>query len=553
MAIGDLLFSLMGQPNPQQQLARAFNQFPGQAGSRSGPVPGPGAGAAAPGLAQAGGGAQAGAPPPQQPQPEQQQPPQPQAYQTPPDLGQIYLNLMQRQQANAQINTGLGLLAGAFSHNQNDRSNMISAMSGLNQNMGNPTEQVGALAQLQQTVWQRQMMMAQMQHLPEIAKQLGITPEMATGLFYSGKLGDVMQNISQSQYQQGTPEYKANVGKALADTGLAQAQTGAIPATVAKTQAETGEAVARTNAIPATVAKTQAETGLTQAQTGAVAPTIEKTKAETAAALATIPKTQADVAQIQAQTAKAQQDLKYPTDASKNYSFYANDEIAGKRQPVSFSDWMASGGQNPTEQMKDYRLAMSQVPEGQPKPTFNEWTANIAGMKEAYTQSALLQTQQKMQAQGQLPDATQKISDQLKLADDILNDKSLDSLTGWGGTSIGKLVNALPGTQGAALQAKIDQLAGSAGVSAVESLKGVGRILGTEFAAGTEAQSRLHDQTMTGKDYKDAILDYRNKVANQLRIVYQRAGMPVPPELDAQLKGPVQKLSNADLLKKYVK
>jgi hypothetical protein len=192
---------------------------------------------------------------------------------------------------------------------------------------------------------------------------------------------------------------------------------------------------------------------------------------------------------------------------------------------------------NPTEGMKDYRLAMSQVPEGQPKPSFDEWNAKNAGMKEAMTQSALLQTQQKMSAQNQLPDATQKITDQLKLADSIINDKSLDNLTGWGGTGIGKLVNALPGTAGASLQAKIDQLSGSAGVSAVESLKGVGRILGTEFAAGTEAQSRLHDQTMTGKDYKDAITDYRNKIAGQLRIVYDKADMPMPKELDDQLKG----------------
>jgi len=42
---------------------------------------------------------------------------------------------------------------------------------------------------------------------------------------------------------------------------------------------------------------------------------------------------------------------------------------------------------------------------------------------------------------------------------------------------------------------------------------------------------------MSGKDYKQAITDYRNKIAAQLRTVYDKAGMPVPPELDAQLKG----------------
>ena len=42
---------------------------------------------------------------------------------------------------------------------------------------------------------------------------------------------------------------------------------------------------------------------------------------------------------------------------------------------------------------------------------------------------------------------------------------------------------------------------------------------------------------MTGADYKTAIMDYRNKIAAQLRTVYDKAGMPMPKELDAQLSG----------------
>ena len=526
MAIGDLLFSLMGQPNPQQQLAQSLGQFPGQSGSRSGPVPGSGAGAAAPGLAQQGGGANSPPPPPQQ----QQSPPQPQAYQTPPDMGQLYLQLMQRQQANAGINTGLGLIAGAFSHDQTDRTNMMQAMQGLNQQQGNPAEQISAIAQLQQTAFQRQALMQQLGNAGTYAKQLNMPIEQVQAAIMSGKLSELISTSQANRLQLADPLHQAQTREAVAATGKTTAETGAIPATVAKTVADTNLANAQTGAVPATVAKTQAETA-------AIPATVAKTVADTQVALATIPKTQADVAAIQAQTQKTQQDTKLPTDAIKNYSYYANDELNGKRQPVSFSDWLASGGTNPTEGIKDYRLAMTQVPEGQSKPSFDEWNAKNAGMKEAMTQSALLQTQQKMSAQNQLPDATQKITDQLKLADSIINDKSLESLTGWGGTGIGKVINALPGTQGAALQAKIDQLAGSAGVSAVESLKGVGRILGTEFAAGTEAQSRLHDQTQNAGDYKAAIMDYRNKIAAQLRTVYDKAGMPMPKELDAQLSG----------------
>jgi len=545
MAIGDLLFGLMGQPNPQQQLAQAFGQFPGQAGSRSGPVPGPGAGAAAPGLAQAGGGANSPGQPPQ----AQQQPPQPQAYQTPPDMGQLYLQLMQRQQANQGINTGLGLLAGAFSHNQQDRENMIGAMSDLNKNMPAAGEQLQTMAALQQTMWQRQMLMQQYAMAPVYAKQLNIPVEQVQAYIQAGKLPEIMGEVAKQKMALADPLHQAQTGQAQASTAETQARTPTIipvaQADIEAKNAAAAEAQARTPTIAptaaATIAKTQADTAEAQARTPTIAPSaqaqIAKAQADTAATLATIPKTQADVNNIQAQTLKTQQDTKLPTDAIKNYSYYANSELEGKRQPVAFSDWLASGGTNPTEGMKDYRLAMSQVPEGQPKPSFDEWNAKNAGMKEAMTQSALLQTQQKMNAQNQLPDATNKIVDQLKLADDIINDKSLEGLTGWGGTSIGKLVKAMPGTPGAALQAKIDQLAGSAGVSAVESLKGVGRILGTEFAAGTEAQSRLHDQTMKAPDYKAAIIDYRNKVAAQLRVVYDKAGMPVPKELDDQLKG----------------
>ena len=308
MAIGDLLFSLMGQPNPGQQISQALGQFPGQAGSRSGPVPGPGAGAAAPGLAQAGGGANSqGAPPSGQPPP----PPQPQAYQTPPDMGQLYLNLMQRQQANQGINTGLGLLAGAFSHNQADRDNMIGAMSDLNKNMPSPGEQMSSIASLQQTMWQRQMLMQQLQMAPVYAKQLGISVEQATAYIQSGKLPEIMEAVTKQKMEQADPLHIAQTREATAATGKATAETGAIPAQIAKTEADTAEATARTGAIPAQVAKTTAETAAipstvakTTAETAAIPSQVAKTTAETAAIPAQVAKTTAETAAIPAQVAK---------------------------------------------------------------------------------------------------------------------------------------------------------------------------------------------------------------------------------------------------------
>jgi hypothetical protein len=143
-----------------------------------------------------------------------------------------------------------------------------------------------------------------------------------------------------------------------------------------------------------------------------------------------------------------------------------------------------------------------------------------------------------MNAQNQLPDVTDKIVEQLKLADDIIKDPAFNSITG---ASLGRLKTYVPGTAERNLDAKIDQLTGATGVSAVESLKGVGRILGTEYTAGTEAQSRLHDRSQSSDAYKQSILDYRSKIAQQLRVIYQKAGMPVPVELDTVLKGPASK------------
>ena len=68
-------------------------------------------------------------PSPGGPQGAPQAPPQPQAYQTPPDLGQMFVTLMQRQQSSEQFNRGLGMLAAGFAQPR-DRETMINAMQG---------------------------------------------------------------------------------------------------------------------------------------------------------------------------------------------------------------------------------------------------------------------------------------------------------------------------------------------------------------------------------------------------------------------------------------
>jgi hypothetical protein len=357
-----------------------------------------------------------------------------------------------------------------------------------------------------------------MSHIKEGAESLGMSPQEYLTAYLTGKLGD----IQEKKFEAGLPGALATTEETKARTGLAQAQTGAVPSTVAETQARTALANAQAGAVPADIALKTAQAGaipadvaLKTAQAGAVPADVGLKTAQAAA----IP---ADVGLKQAETKKALAEASAPTEALRNYNFATQ----------QFQADPANAGKTP--------------------PSFDEWNAQQSGLKEAATQTNLLQTQRKMNAQTQLPDATNKIVDQLNQADSILGNPALTNVTGYGGTHIGNFLNTLPTTQGKALQAQIDQLTGSSGVSAVESLKGVGRILGTEYEAGTEAQSRLHDQTMSTNDYKQAVMDYRNKIANQLKVVYDQAGMPIPADLAAKLKGPLASASGIDkLLEKY--
>ena len=116
-SIMDLISAATGHPDPSIAIARALGQMPGQPGSAQGPQPlaGPQPSAGPPGgPAGPGGPPGASGGPPAPAQQQQQAPPQPQVYQTPPDLGSMFVQLMQHQQANEQFNRGMGMLAAGF-------------------------------------------------------------------------------------------------------------------------------------------------------------------------------------------------------------------------------------------------------------------------------------------------------------------------------------------------------------------------------------------------------------------------------------------------------
>ena len=176
MSLFDLIQTAMGRPDPRMQLAAALNQAPGQSGSNTGPIPGappaPGAGAGGPSNPAGGGPPAAAGGAPQTPQ-QPPQPPQPQAYQSPPDLAQAYLQLAGRAQAEQQFNNGIaGMVASLYPGRTSGA--LVSALRG---NVQDPSETFGTLMKLQMFNQQAQQLQAFQRAVPDIAKQLNMTPD----------------------------------------------------------------------------------------------------------------------------------------------------------------------------------------------------------------------------------------------------------------------------------------------------------------------------------------------------------------------------------------
>jgi hypothetical protein len=97
------------------------------------------------------------------------------ATQTPPDLGQMFVTLMQRQQSNDQFNRGMGMLAAGFAQPR-DRETMVNAMSTPS---GDPGALMGNLMKLQQYNLEQQQGMAYRQSVPGMLQKAGIDPSFA--------------------------------------------------------------------------------------------------------------------------------------------------------------------------------------------------------------------------------------------------------------------------------------------------------------------------------------------------------------------------------------
>jgi hypothetical protein len=186
--IGDLIFQLAGQKDPRDALVAAMaggdtpgtpvavGATPGAVGT----VP-----PAAPGMAP-------GAPP----APDQT----PEIYKSPPQLIQLYSDLMKREDLNKGIDRGIGLIGASLAQDQNKNS-ILATMSDASSNGNDVGGFVNNLLSMRAANTAAATKAAQRASVPAIAKQLGIDDQTALFLFDSGRLDQVVAEAQKPDNQ----------------------------------------------------------------------------------------------------------------------------------------------------------------------------------------------------------------------------------------------------------------------------------------------------------------------------------------------------------------
>lgn len=127
------------------------------------------------------------------------------------------------------------------------------------------------------------------------------------------------------------------------------------------------------------------------------------------------------------------------------------------------------------------------------------------------------------EAQVHLPTVESNADATIGYIDKVLGDPNLD-------TVLGDIGGRTPNVSTAArtVQSKIDQLKGRAFLEAFASLKGAGAITETEGAKATQALTRLTDQVQSGKDYREALQDFKAEVNRLRELARRKAGVGGP-------------------------
>jgi hypothetical protein len=264
-SILDLIQSAMGHPDPAMAIQARLGQGPGMpggpgpqplagpppAGGPAGPGGPPGAsgGPPSPGGPSLPGGAPGAAPggPPGGPPP----PPQPQAYQTPPDLGQMFVQLMQRQQSNEMFNRGLAGMTAAFSP-MSQRNSIEHEFDNMSGDAGST---MASLMKLQQYNIEQQQMAAYRQAVPGMLQKAGLDASYAPAVMADPT---IMSKLIETQAGVGgNPAWQAQMHaeKALNNQGKPIPWTPGDPSSYdAYTKSQTADALARTKDLSADTA-----------------------------------------------------------------------------------------------------------------------------------------------------------------------------------------------------------------------------------------------------------------------------------------------------------
>jgi hypothetical protein len=173
--------------------------------------------------------------------------PAPQAFQTPSDLGQMYMQLAQRAQASNQFNTGLGLLAASAYPGR--RPDII--MNAMRANQQDPSEMFGNLMKLQMFGQQQQNYQRLQAAIPGMLDAAGIdqkyAPLVASNPDIMSKVLETQMGISgdpaQRELAQARAQWmKENPGKDESDMLAAHPEFGGVIAYGAAKQAQAKQA-----------------------------------------------------------------------------------------------------------------------------------------------------------------------------------------------------------------------------------------------------------------------------------------------------------------------
>lgn len=193
-SIGDAIFKLMGRDDPRQLLASAI--------AGGGQPADPQVAQATPGAEGTGGAAAAPA----------ASPPESGVYKSPQELVQLYMQVMERQDRNAMIDRGIGLMGASLAHPEN----RAGIMAAFNREVGSsPGDLFNNLIKLQTGVAEVNQKAAQRATIPAIAAKYGLDIETAMYLFDTGKLDAVIAEAEKpdNQLVQGNDGKWYNVNK----------------------------------------------------------------------------------------------------------------------------------------------------------------------------------------------------------------------------------------------------------------------------------------------------------------------------------------------------